>query len=296
MQKFLKKALPIAAWLILWQVVALLIHNQILLAGPIETMRALIGLACTADFWLSIANSLVRIFFGLALGTSLGMVLGYMAGRWEWVKLFLGPILQVMRSVPVASFVILLLIWYGNRNISIIICMIVTLPIVYFGTLEGMEATDGKLLEMCRIYRVSATNRIRYIYLPQVYPFWLAALKLAVGMSFKSGVAAEVIGQPLHTMGNGLYLAKIYLETGELFAWTIVIVLLATACEKILLAILRQALPGDNAKQVPADDAQQALPERDAQQALPEKDAKQALPGNDPGKAGLLEIPEVKHD
>ena len=122
-----------------------------------------------------------------------------------------------------------------------IICAMVVFPILYLSTLEGFLSTDVKMLEMAQVFRMPRLRTVRYIFLPQLKPFFQSAFKLAIGMSFKSGIAAEVIGQPLHTMGNGLYLAKVYLETGELFAWTIVIVLISFICEKILALAIGRA-------------------------------------------------------
>ena len=234
LKKVLKKVVPVLVWLVIWQLVALIIHNKILLAGPVETVRALIGLSQTADFWGSIAESTWRILLGFFLGSALGIGAAYPAYIKEPVRDLLQPFVVTLKSVPVASFVILLLIWFGSRNISVIICAMVVFPILYLSTLEGLLSTDRKVLEMAEVFRMPGTRVIRYIFLPQLRPFFRSAFKLAIGMSFKSGIAAEVIGQPLHTMGNGLYLAKVYLETGELFAWTIVIVLISFICEKIL--------------------------------------------------------------
>ena len=84
---------------------------------------------------------------------------------------------------------------------------------------------------MVQIFHMPLVRRIRYLYLPQLQPFLESAVTLALGMSFKSGVAAEVIGQPLLSIGNGLYRAKIYLNTEEVFAWTIVILLISWGLE-----------------------------------------------------------------
>ncbi len=240
----LKKGCVTVCWILIWQALSFLVSNEILLAGPFTTLRALWGLVLTGNFWQSAGSSLARILLGFFLGAGLGICLGSASFRWGGARDFLKPLMTVLKTVPVASFVILLLIWFGNRNISVLICMIVTLPILYYNTLEGLDATDEKLLEMCSVFRVRTGDRFRYVYFPGLYPFWMSAFKLAIGMSFKSGVAAEVIGQPLHTLGNGLYLAKIYLETGELFGWTIVIVALAAACERILLGLLKACRPG----------------------------------------------------
>ena len=233
-----KIILPVVAWLIIWQLVAMAVHNHVLLAGPVDTVNALIRLAGEKEFWDSVLGTTLNILLGFFIGTVLGIGFAMLAYFREPVGDFLKPLVLALKSIPVASFVILLLIWFGNRNIAIAICALVVFPILYLNTLEGLGGTDVKMLEMAKIYRVPVWSEIRYIFLPQLHPFLRGALKLAIGMSFKSGIAAEVIGQPLHTIGNGLYQAKIFLETGELFAWTIVVVVISFICEKILMAVV----------------------------------------------------------
>ena len=238
MKKIAGRAAAVIAWILIWQVTALIVHNQILLAGPLDTVKALRYLAKTPDFWQSVVSTTLRILIGFALGSALGIALACLAYKDRRIEIFLQPMVAALKSVPVASFVILLLIWLGPGNISTIICAMVVFPILYLNSLEGLAGTDKKMLEMAKVFRMPTERKLFYIYLPQLVPFFKGAFKLAIGMSFKSGIAAEVIGQPLHTIGNGLYLSKIYLETGELFAWTIVVVLIAFICEKILSFIL----------------------------------------------------------
>ncbi len=239
-QKIFKRALPIFFWIVVWELVSVIVHNQILLAGPIETLKALSSLVVQDSFWLSIKSSVFRILLGFVVGAMLGMGLSFVAYKSELARDVIKPVVTTFKSVPVASFVILLLIWFGSRNVSVFISAMVVFPIVYLSALEGFMATDIKLLEMARVFRMPEGRVIRYIYMPQLVPFLSSSFKLGIGMAFKSGIAAEVIGQPLDTIGNGLYNAKIYLETGELFAWTIVIVIISFICEKILLLILKQ--------------------------------------------------------
>ena len=242
MQKVVKRVIPIVAWLLIWQLVAIIVHNKILLAGPLETVKALAALAGTSEFWTSVGETTGRILLGFLVGSVIGILLSYAAYKNSVIEDFLKPIVITLKSVPVASFVILLLIWFGNKGISTVICAMVVFPILYMNTLEGLKSTDVKLLEMAKVFRMPGDRAVRFIYLPQLKPFWKSAFKLAIDMSFKSGIAAEVIGQPLHTIGNGLYLSKVYLETGELFAWTIVVVLIAFVCEKLLNIVLEFVL------------------------------------------------------
>ncbi len=239
MQKILRTIIPIAAWILIWQLVSMIVHNHIILAGPIDTLGALARLVQAGTFWDSVLQTTGRILLGFLIGSVLGTVLAYLAYKKSFVGDFLRPLVLALKSVPVASFVILLLIWFGSRNISIVICAMVVFPILYLATVEGLSATDVKILEMAHVFRMPVSRQIRYIFIPHLMPFWRSAFKLAIGMSFKSGIAAEVIGQPLGTIGNGLYLAKVYLETGELFAWTIVVVLISFICEKIVSGILK---------------------------------------------------------
>ena len=238
-----KKILIIALWLCIWQFLAVIVQNNILLVGPIETCMTLSKMIMTAVFWQSVLFSFERIMAGFFAGSMAGVLCAVLAYKKPLFGEILAPLVMVFKTVPVASFVILLLIWSGNAYLSLLISMIVVFPILYLNTLSGLQSTDRKLLEMSEIYHMTAWPRIRYIFLPRLYPFLLGGFKLAIGMSWKSGIAAEVIGQPFYSIGNGLYRSKIYLATGEVLAWTIVIIGLSWSFEWIFLLLLKQIDP-----------------------------------------------------
>ena len=179
-KKVLRKVIPVIAWLLIWQLVAFIIHNKILLAGPLETLNALIGLSQTSDFWESIAESSTRILLGFLIGSVLGIAAAYLAYTNEVARDFLKPFVVTLKSVPVASFVILLLIWFGSRNISVIICAMVVFPILYLSTLEGFLSTDVKMLEMAQVFRMPRLRAVRYIFFSQLNPFFQSAFKLSI--------------------------------------------------------------------------------------------------------------------
>ncbi len=227
-------------WLILWQVCACLIHNNILLVGPLEVIRALAALLGESDFWLSVATSFAKISIGFLIAFLLGIILGWMAFCLPFLQEFLAPVMIFLKSVPVASFVILALIWAGSKNLSVLIAFLVVVPIIYVNTIAGLESTDPKLLEMARVFSIRGWRKIRFLYWPALLPYLTSACRSALGMSWKSGVAAEVIGVPDNTIGEGLYMAKIYLDTAGLFAWTLVIILASGLFERLFLLLLAQ--------------------------------------------------------
>ena len=251
-----KNTVILLIWLALWCGLDLFVHNSIMLAGPVETVRALISLLPTGEFWLSILRSAVRIFGGYLTGSAMGILFAAAGYRFPLFDDFISPFVRVIRAVPVASFVILLLIWAGSRNLAFFICALVTFPILYLNTKSGLVSMDEKLLEMGRVYRFPYTSRVRHLYLPHLLPHLQSAFALSLGMSWKSGVAAEVIGQPKGTVGNALYRAKVFLATPELFAWTAVIVALSWCMEKGLGLLISRIAEAVRKRRLAKDRAQ----------------------------------------
>ena len=235
----LRSVLAAAFWLVVWQALSMAVGQPILLASPAATLARLWALVRTADFWRSLLFTLGHILAGFALASLVGMALAMLAGKVEFVSALLSPLLAAMRSVPVASFVIAALIWVPSRRLSILIAFVIVLPVIYAGTLDGIRQIDPKLKEMARVFRMGRWNRFRTIDLPAALPSVASALSVSIGLAWKSGVAAEVIGIPGGSVGEKLYRAKVYLATPDLFAWTLAIVLISAGCAKVLKLGLR---------------------------------------------------------
>lgn len=229
-----------AVWLALWCVLDRVISNEILFVGPAAACRALIRLLGTREFYISIASTLARIAAGFCSGACAGIALAVLSYRFRGIGELLEPFFMILKSTPVVSFVILLLIWAGNANLSLLVCFFVVIPILYLNTRSGLEAVDAKMLELAYVFNIPLPAQIRYIYIPALRPNLSGALSLSLGMSWKSGVAAEVIGQPLHTIGNALYRSKIFFETADVFAWTIVIIIMSWIYERGVMMLLER--------------------------------------------------------
>ena len=199
-------------------------------------------LSFTGNFWQSVGFSFVRIVTGFLLAMFLGIFLAVLAYWSKTVEILIAPVIAVVKSTPVASFIILCLIWIPSRNLSVFISFLMVLPVIYTNILEGIQQTDSKILEMAKVFQVNPGRKIRYIYVSQVLPYFLSACRLSLGMCWKAGVAAEVIGVPSGSIGEKLYNAKIYLNTPDLFAWTIVIIVISFVFE-ICVAFFQKGKP-----------------------------------------------------
>ena len=180
-------------------------------------------------------TSAARILGGFLLACALAVVLAALAARYRRVEELLAPLVSVVKAVPVASFIILALVWLDSRRLPLFIAALMAFPVVYRNVLEGIRGTSRELLEMARVFRIPLSRRLRGVDLPQVLPYFRAAADTALGLSWKAGTAAEVIGLCSGTIGERLYTAKVYFQTADLFAWTAVIVLLSVLFEGLFL-------------------------------------------------------------
>ncbi len=210
--------------------------GKLLLASPVQASLRLLELLPTPAFWRAVGNSSARILGGFLISCALAVLFAALAAGRPWLRDLLAPPVAVVKAVPVASFIILALVWLEGRSLSLFISGLMVFPPVYLNVLEGLGRTDRKLLELARVYRIPRSRRLWGIYLPQVLPYFRSAASLALGLCWKAGTAAEVIGLPAGTIGERLYTAKVYLETPDLFAWTAVILGLAAAFERLFLA------------------------------------------------------------
>ena len=222
----------VLAWLLIWQLASMWIGQEILRVSPVTVVITLIRLAGGAQFWLSVASSMLRIIGGFLLAVVLGAALAGLSAASGRLREFLLPFVATVKSIPVASFVILVLIWVSSRNLSVLISFLMVFPVIYTNVLDGISQTDRGLLEMAEVFGIPFGRRLRTIYVSQVLPYFRTGCSLALGLCWKAGVAAEVIGIPQNSIGENLYNAKIYLDTPALFAWTLVIICISVLFEK----------------------------------------------------------------
>ncbi|CUH93876.1 ABC transporter permease [Herbinix luporum] len=237
-KKYGIKLLVFCFWLLIWEIAGRIIKQELFLPSPKSVIFSIIDLSKSRDFWISIANSFIRIIYGFFLGLITGTILAILSYKSRVIYELIWPLMKIIKSTPVASFIILALVWISAKNLSVLISFLMVMPIGFSNLLHGLQSTDKKLIEMAKVFRLSRWKQIRSIYFPSILPFLISAISLGLGFSFKSGIAAEVIGRPQRSIGLNLYEAKLYLMIKELFAWTIVIITISILFEWLVMRIL----------------------------------------------------------
>ena len=238
-KQFLQKAGAVLLALALWQAVSMIVGMDMLLASPLKVLARLGTIWREKGFLSTVLFSLCRIFGGFLLAFLAGIVLSLLAGRFRTVEILLWPYVVTIKSVPIASFIILCLIWFSYSQMTVFIAFLIAFPVIYSNVLQGIRNTDPQLVEMAKVYKVRGVRKLFYIQLPGVMPFLTSACSVAIGMSWKAGVAAEVIGVINGSIGQKLYDAKIYFQNADLLSWTLIIILLSVAGEKLFVRLLR---------------------------------------------------------
>ncbi len=236
--KYIKIAAAVLFWLIVWQAAAAAVNKKILLVSPIAVAVRLSQLVAEPAFWQAIGFSLAGIAVGFLLAVLLGIILAALSASFEPLRILLLPLMTAIKTVPVASFIILVLIWFPSEKLSSVISFLMVLPVIYTNTQNGIMSMKKELGEMAETFRIPLYRRIGCVYIPQIMPDFRAGCEISLGLCWKSGIAAEVIGMPDGSIGEALQQAKVYLNTPDLFAWTVVIVILSAMLAKLFLFLL----------------------------------------------------------
>ncbi len=225
-------------WVALWQLASMAVGKDLILPGPVSVLKALFSLVGQGVFWISILMTVLRITLGYVIGVALGCVLAVACCSSKTLDALLSPIVKIVRATPVASFIILAMLWMSNGAVPVLMAAMIVAPVVWANLVESYNGRDKRLFEMARVYHLGRMKTFRFILLPSVMPALKAACMTGLGFAWKSGIAAEVLSQPKKAIGSNIFFSKVYLETPELFAWTASVIVLSFALEVLVKRIL----------------------------------------------------------
>lgn len=224
-------------WIGMWQALSMIYGMDFVLPSPLRTLEVLAEKARTATFWRAIGFSVSRIMAGFLLSALLGALLALLSVKIKAVGVLFDPFCSVVRAVPVASFIILVLVTFSSKHVSVIISMLMGFPVIYSTLRRGIEAVPAQLTETADVFKMNYAGRLKYIYIPHLIPYFASSFSVACGLCFKSGIAAEVIGYPQGSVGEAMYLSKVGFNMPELLAYTAVIVVISVLIEKAVACI-----------------------------------------------------------
>ncbi len=238
LKKYGVKILAVCFWLLIWGGASKVVGQDIILSSPISVMTTLLDFLKTGQFWETVAFSSVRIMAGFGLAFVMGILLAVISFQNRLINEMVSIPMKVIKAMPMASFIILCLIWIKSKNLSVFISFFMVVPMFYTNVYQGLEDADEKLLQMAKVFRIGRWKKIKAIYIPSIRPQLISAITVGMGFCWKAGISAEVIGIPAGSIGVKLYEAKLYWMTKELFAWTFVIIAISLILEKTVMLVI----------------------------------------------------------
>ncbi len=232
-RRFLYGLLGLIILLGVWKIVSLVFASEIILPSPEETLVKTVRLFVQSAFWKFLGLTLLRGIAGFIISCAAGTVVGISAGTWPKLHDIIRPFLSTIKATPVMSIILIALIWFTTGTVPIFSAFLMTFPIITGNIIQGIQEVDRDLLRMARVFNVPGRKVLMQLKVPSVFPFFLSGAGTALGITWKVVIAAEVLAQPLHALGTGLYEAKVRLETAEVFAWTIVAIGLSAWTEAL---------------------------------------------------------------
>ncbi len=239
-KRILYGALAGLFWVGVWALCAIWVGTEFFLPTPWAVLKSLCRLVPTLSFWQTVGRSLFRVLQGYVPGVVFGIAAGVFTAKIQVLEILFSPILTVFRATPVTSFIMLALVFLGRDVTPAFIVFLMVFPIVWANVAQGVKTVDPALKEVCKVYRLSLSRRMRILYVPHSLPYFSAGALTALGLAWKAGIAAEVLCTPKVSIGKMVYDAKVYLETADLFAWTAVVILLSLFLEKLLQFLLER--------------------------------------------------------
>ncbi|MEE0835193.1 MAG: ATP-binding cassette domain-containing protein [Clostridia bacterium] len=223
-----------AFWIIIWQIASCIVNAEVILPSPMTVLTCFIRLIKTQIFLKSTLSSIGRIMSGYICAVAVSFIAAILMYKSRIAGALLSPVLKIITATPVASFIILALVWIGREKVPSFISALIVLPVMTAHISAGIRSVDLKLQEMCLSYGFSFAKRLILLYIPSSAPEIAAGLATSLGLAWKSGVAAEVLCMPKNSIGRYVYESKLYLETPDLFAWTATVIFLSILIEKLL--------------------------------------------------------------
>lgn len=238
--KLFRVLFAVAFWILVWWAAAKSVGSELLFPTPAKVAGVLWALVRSRAFYLVTGRSLLNVMTGILAAVLTGVIAAGIGHKVGIFRVLLLPLMTVIKATPVASVIVLLLIFIGAAKIPALITFLIVLPVVWTNLDEGLSRIDPGLSEVARVYGFSFSRRLRVLVLPSLRPYFLSACRTSLGLAWKAGIAAEILATPRGTIGRMIGDARQYLETEQMFAWTLTVILLSLVIEFGFVALFRR--------------------------------------------------------
>lgn len=241
---FVKKQyfISIVIFLLIWQISALIINNDILVPTLQEIFHSLVCILGSSKTYIYISITCLRVLKSFFISLFTALVISSLGYIFENIKKWLQPLMMLIKTIPNISYIILAIIWLGSEGSVSIVTFMILFPIFLQSFDSKLAEQKRKLSDVTRIYRSSFSELLKVVILPQLYIEILETSKTSISMGLKVAVMAEIIAAVRKGIGKQLNYARINLNTADLIAWTVIIIFISIIFNFIFQLLLQYRL------------------------------------------------------
>ncbi|MDD4078003.1 MAG: ABC transporter permease subunit [Bacilli bacterium] len=222
---------------VIWLIASVIINNVFVLPSIKLVFTSLFDLLKEKGTYVVLFATVLRLLVTVAMSFLIALLLASLAVVSKRFTQFIRPLIILLKTIPVASIIIILLIIVGHERSPLFITALVVLPILYEGILGGMHTIDKTIIEEVKMISNINHHIVRQIFIPLVFPAMITALIQSIGLGLKVMVMSEFIAQPNHSIGKMILIEKQHLEMARVFAWTLLIIVIIMAIEWLIYRI-----------------------------------------------------------
>ncbi len=214
------RSLSLLGFVAIWQVAAWVAASD-LLPAPTAVLALLWEHSRTGDLGHHLLITLARVAIAFAIAMAVGTAIGIVMGRSERVDMTLDGILVLGLNIPALVTIILCYIWFGLTEVAAVLAVAVNkIPTVVVTVREGAKAVDRDLMAVAKVYRVGRLATLFRVYLPQLYPYLMAAARSGLALIWKIVLVVELLGRS-NGVGFQLNIFFQYFDIGSILAYTL---------------------------------------------------------------------------
>lgn len=243
MKKKLPALLAVLFLLIVWEIIAWPVNKPEIVPSVSRLLMALGELIVSPSFYQSVGVTILRGLAGMSLSLVTACVFAFLFTRYSWLYEFFRPLLAIMRSIPVVSFILLALIYLHPESIPLLIAFLVMFPLLTENLTKGLLHLHPGYKMMAEVFLIKGKNKVLQVYYPQLKPFLFSGLASAMGFGWRAIIMGEVLSQCTSGIGSEMKRAQIFIEVPELLAWTIIAILISFIFDKGISRLEKVKVP-----------------------------------------------------
>lgn len=225
-------AISVGLLLIIWEIIARIINHPELFPSVIQLLQTLFLQLISVSFYQSVGVTVLRGLTGITISVLAAIVFAFLFARNKWLYELFRPVLAIMRSIPVISFILLALIFLHVETIPLIIAFLVMFPLLTENLTKGMLNFRPGFNALSQAFLIKGRNRLFHIYYPQLKPFVFSGLASAMGFGWRAIIMGEVLAQSSFGIGSEMKRAQTFIDVPELLTWTMVAIIISFLFDK----------------------------------------------------------------